>query len=63
MCAGSADAIKPVEALLEVAGHPDNDICAMSFNFWHRLSRQLNSGFSSSSGQQVASQTVCALIS
>ena len=53
--AGSQDAIKPVEALLEVAGHPDDGICSMSFDFWHRLGRQLNTSFSlpSTSNQQV----------
>lgn len=32
-----------LEALLEVASHPDNTICAMTFNFWHRLVRQVPS--------------------
>ena len=34
----------PVEALLDVASHPDDSICSMSFNFWHRLSRALTIG-------------------
>ncbi|GIL53844.1 hypothetical protein Vafri_9477 [Volvox africanus] len=37
----------PVEALLEVVAYPDFGICSMSFNFWHRLSRQLVNGLSS----------------
>ncbi|GFR52886.1 hypothetical protein Agub_g15518, partial [Astrephomene gubernaculifera] len=45
-----AEVRAPVEALLEVAAYPDFGICSMSFNFWHRLSRQLlSSGFSSGS--------------
>lgn len=38
--------MSPVEALLSVASHPDDAICAMSFNFWHRFSRHLDTGFS-----------------
>ena len=34
----------PVEALLDVASHPDDAICSISFNFWHRLSRALTIG-------------------
>ena len=34
----------PVEALLDVASHPDDSICSMSFNFWHRLARALTIG-------------------
>ncbi|KAI7846036.1 hypothetical protein COHA_000403 [Chlorella ohadii] len=34
----------PVEALLDVASHPDDSICSISFNFWHRLSRALTIG-------------------
>ncbi|KXZ44767.1 hypothetical protein GPECTOR_62g882 [Gonium pectorale] len=41
-----AEVRSPVEAMLEVAAYPDFSICSMSFNFWHRLSRQLLSGFS-----------------
>lgn len=33
-----------IEALLDVAAHPDDSICAMSFNFWHRLTRTLTRG-------------------
>jgi transportin-3 len=31
----------PTEALLEVAAFPDDGICAICFNFWHKLARQL----------------------
>jgi transportin-3 len=34
----------PLEALLDVASHPDDAICSMSFNFWHRLARALTIG-------------------
>jgi hypothetical protein len=34
----------PVEALLDVASHPEDAICSMSFNFWHRLARALTIG-------------------
>ncbi|KAK9830032.1 hypothetical protein WJX72_009312 [[Myrmecia] bisecta] len=44
---GSMEALKPVQALLEVAAYPEDNICAMSFNFWHRLARHLTSEFSS----------------
>ncbi|KAG2500508.1 hypothetical protein HYH03_001285 [Edaphochlamys debaryana] len=43
----------PVEALLEVAAYPDFSICSMSFNFWHRLSRHLLSGFSAAGGSSA----------
>jgi transportin-3 len=33
-----------VDALLDVASHPDDSICAMSFNFWHRLTMALTTG-------------------
>ncbi len=33
-----------MEALLDVASHPDDSICSISFNFWHRLSRALTIG-------------------
>jgi transportin-3 len=33
-----------VQAMLEVAAFPEDSICAISFNFWHRLSRLLTSG-------------------
>jgi transportin-3 len=44
IASGAAEVMPPVEALLDVASHPDNDICAISFNFWHRLSRGLTVG-------------------
>lgn len=44
--AGSNDAMEPVRALLDVAAFPDDSICAISFNFWHRLAHALTSGFS-----------------
>lgn len=34
----------PLEAILDVAGHPSDNIASMSFNFWHRLSRILTTG-------------------
>lgn len=34
-----------VQALLDVAAYPDIDTAGMCFNFWHRLSRMLTSGF------------------
>jgi len=43
--AGAPEAMRPVEALLEVAAFPDDGIAAMSFNFWHRLGRHLTTGF------------------
>ncbi|DBA80940.1 TPA: hypothetical protein ACH3X2_007160 [Trebouxia sp. C0005] len=42
----SPDSMQPVDALLEVAAYPDQAISSISFNFWHRLMRQLTSGFS-----------------
>ncbi len=50
MTAGSHQALQPLEALLAVVSHPDNDLAAMSFNFWHRLSRHLTSSFGPSGG-------------
>jgi hypothetical protein len=41
---GAAEVLPPVEALLDVAAHPEDAIAAMSFNFWHRLSRALTTG-------------------
>ncbi|KAI8470335.1 MAG: armadillo-type protein [Monoraphidium minutum] len=35
------EVMPPVEALLEVAGHPDADIYGMSFAFWYKLSKWL----------------------
>ena len=51
--AGTEDAMKPVQALLEVAAYPDDGICAISYTFWHRLSRRLTSSFDSANQQQV----------
>ncbi|KAK2080120.1 hypothetical protein QBZ16_002516 [Prototheca wickerhamii] len=36
-----AEAVAPVEALLDVAAHPADGIASISFNFWHRLSGAL----------------------
>ena len=46
-----------MEALLAVAAHPDNEMAAMSFNFWHRLARELSSSFNTGAGEapQVSS--------
>lgn len=52
-CAGSQQALQPVEALLAVAAHPDDDLAAMSFNFWHRLARHLTSSFSAEAPVRV----------
>ncbi|KAL4452442.1 hypothetical protein ABPG75_008104 [Micractinium tetrahymenae] len=41
---GGPQVSAPVEALLDVASHPDDSICSMSFNFWHRLARALTIG-------------------
>ncbi|BDA46876.1 Transportin-3 [Coccomyxa sp. Obi] len=49
---GNQQAVHPVEALLAVAAHPNDELAAMSFNFWHRLSRHLTSSF----GAQPASE-------
>eukprot|EP00878_Enallax_costatus_P020398 GHUV01021558.1.p1 GENE.GHUV01021558.1~~GHUV01021558.1.p1 ORF type:complete len:515 (+),score=87.61 GHUV01021558.1:142-1545(+) len=38
------DVLAPVEALLDVTAHPEQDIYSMSFSFWHKLSRQLTIG-------------------
>ncbi|KAJ9534902.1 hypothetical protein QJQ45_029539, partial [Haematococcus lacustris] len=35
----------PVEALLEVAAHPEARVAALSFNFWHKLAKALTSGW------------------
>ena len=39
--AGSEDSVRLVTALLQVSAFPDNDICSMSLNFWHRFARFL----------------------
>jgi transportin-3 len=41
---GGTEVMAPVEAALEVASYPDNDVCAISYNFWHRLSRAVTVG-------------------
>nr|CAB3494419.1 unnamed protein product [Digitaria exilis] len=38
---GSDDSIQIVNALLEVTSHMEFDISSMTFNFWHRLKRNL----------------------
>ena len=52
----SPDSMQPVEALLEVAAYPDQAISSISFNFWHRLMRQLTSGFSGPEAAPGANQ-------
>lgn len=45
-CAGKEQWVwQVVQALLDVAAYPDIDTAGMCFNFWHRLSRMLTSGF------------------
>ena len=34
---GSDESMLIVNALLEVASHPEYDIASMTFNFWHNL--------------------------
>ncbi|KAG2537503.1 transportin MOS14-like [Panicum virgatum] len=41
IAAGSDDSIQIVNALLDVTSHQEFDICSMTFNFWHRLKRNL----------------------
>jgi hypothetical protein len=38
---GSSEALLIVEALAEVTSHPDDNISAITFNFWHHLSHAL----------------------
>lgn len=52
----SPDSMQPVEALLDVAAFPDQAISSISFNFWHRLMRQLTSGFSGPEAAPGANQ-------
>ena len=52
----SPDSMQPVEALLEVAAYPDQAISSITFNFWHRLMRQLTSGFSGPEAAPGANQ-------
>lgn len=44
VAAGSAEVMPMVELMLDVAGFPDDTICAMSFNFWTALSYELTGG-------------------
>ncbi|KAJ6817034.1 transportin MOS14 isoform X2 [Iris pallida] len=51
---GSDESMLIVQALLEVASHPDYDISSMTYNFWHHLQvnltrRDSNSSFGSES--------------
>ncbi|KAG0561064.1 hypothetical protein KC19_9G034400 [Ceratodon purpureus] len=41
IASGSSEALMIVEALAEVTSHPDDNIAAITFNFWHRLSMAL----------------------
>ena len=41
---GAADVLAPVEALLEVSAHPDDDVASVCFTFWGRLARALPGG-------------------
>lgn len=45
---GASEVMTPVEALLDVLAHPDDDICNISLNFWHRLTRALTVGLEAS---------------
>ncbi|QDZ19988.1 ARM repeat domain-containing protein [Chloropicon primus] len=38
---GQSDFLVMVEAMLEVASHPDNEVSSMTFGFWYRLSKIL----------------------
>lgn len=38
---GSAESLMIVDAIAEVTAHPNDNIAAMTFNFWNRLSRVL----------------------
>lgn len=53
--AGTAQGVEVVNALLTVAAFPDDDVCLMSLNFWHRLSRYLTDDASRSSDGALAS--------
>lgn len=37
---GEDSVLEPVQALLEVAAHADDDVCSTSFLFWHSLSEK-----------------------
>ncbi len=41
---GGPEVLPPVEALLDVAAHPEGEVHSVSFNFWHRLARALTTG-------------------
>ncbi|XP_024389574.1 transportin MOS14 [Physcomitrium patens] len=41
IASGSSESLMIVEALAEVTSHPDDNIAAITFNFWHRLSLAL----------------------
>ena len=43
-----------VNALLTVAAFPDDDVCLMSLNFWHGLSRYLAPDGTKASADGVA---------
>lgn len=43
--AGSSESLMIVEALAEVTSHPDDNIAAITFNFWHRLSLALTTRY------------------
>ncbi|KAG6551513.1 hypothetical protein Mapa_006936 [Marchantia paleacea] len=43
IASGSNEALMIVEAIAEVTSHPDDNIAAITFNFWHRLSQTLTS--------------------
>jgi len=45
---GSEEALLIVHALAEVTSHPDDNIAAITFNFWHRLSLALTTRYSNS---------------
>ena len=48
---GDAGVLEPVQALLDVAAHPDDAICQMSYNFWHSLSMVLIHGPDAGEGE------------
>ncbi|KAH7662701.1 transportin-3 protein [Dioscorea alata] len=55
---GSDESMLIVQALLEVASHPEYDISSMTYNFWHRLQLNLNQrDFHLSYGSEVAIET------
>lgn len=51
--------MEAVNALLAVAAFTDDDVCLMSLNFWHRLSRHLtDDGLGSLSVDGAAGMTL-----